>query len=312
MNSQQEIIDKMITILSDLNEIKSISIISAKKLFLQTLKAKNNNIDTIKYYENIFYRIDNFFNENHINETNQINDNLLILLINQSLNEDLSANYINKMVSSIKYMMKTLAEQKIINPVTFTVSKLKEPEKRLNIIENNVLKTIFKYLETQDLKTNLIVSMLLATGLRRKELSLLKIKNIDLTEQSILVEDSKTKQTRYVFFTKELGSNIKLYIETYNPKTFLFEKSSNEPISPRSISRILDKIKICLNLEELSAHQFRHTFGTIVYEASKDIELTRQLLGHSNYMMTKRYVHHSKDKLKSQYDQFNPFKSCLK
>ncbi len=312
MNSQQEIINKMINMLSDLNESKSISIYSAKKLFLATLTAKNNNSDTIKYYKNIFYRIDNFFKVHQIKETNQINDNLLISLINQSLNEQLSANYINKMISSIKYMMKTLAEQKIINPVTFTVSKLKEPEKRLNVIEHDNLLKIFNFIETQDLKTNLIVSMLLATGLRRKELSLIKLKNISLEEQCILIEDSKTKQTRYVFFTKELGISIKLYVDTYNPVTYLFEKDFEEPISPRSISRILNKIKICLNLEELSAHQFRHTFGTIVYEASKDIELTRQLLGHSNYMMTKRYVHHSKDKLKSQYDQFNPFKSCLK
>ena len=92
--------------------------------------------------------------------------------------------------------------------------------------------------------------------------------------------------------------------------SFRIEKEyKGVPIEPRSISKVLEKIKVCLNLEKLSAHQFRHTFGTIIYEASKDIELTRQLLGHSNYVMTKRYVHHSIDKLKSQYDKYNPLKT---
>ena len=93
---------------------------------------------------------------------------------------------------------------------------------------------------------------------------------------------------------------------------FIFQKTNSiDPISPRSITDLLTKIKKELKLEKLSAHQFRHTFGTLIYEASKDIELTRQLLGHTNYTMTKRYVHHSIDKLKKQYEQHNPFQSVL-
>ena len=312
MNLQQEIIDSMINALTDMKKSKSIPIYSAKNLFFEILIAKNDNPDTIKYYKNTFYRIDNFFKELNVTETNQIDDSLLLKLVNSSLDNGLSANYINKMLSAIKFMIKTLAEQKYINPITFTVKKLKEPEKRLDVIETSTLVKIFNFIENENIKTNLIVSMLLATGLRRKELSLVRIENINFSDNSILIVDSKTKLTRYVFFPSELGNTLKLYLNSYKPDIFLFEKDKGQPISPRSISKILNKIKICLNLEKLSAHQFRHTFGTIVYEASKDIELTRQLLGHSNYVMTKRYVHHSKDKLKSQYDMFNPFKSYLK
>lgn len=309
-NINDEILNVLFKTISQINESKSLSITYAKELFYSSLKRKNNNPDTILYYKNIFCRIDKFFIENNVRETNQINDELLNRLIDDSLNDDLSANYINKMVSAIKYMIKTLSEQNFISSVSFKVKKLKVPEKRLDIIENDVLKQIFEFIETQDLKTNLIVSMLLVTGLRRKELSLVKINNISFADNSIIVEDSKTKVIRTVFFPEELNETIKSYLKVYKPKTYLFEKEAKGvPLAPRSISRILEKIKVCLKLEKLSAHQFRHTFGTIIYEASKDIELTRQLLGHSNYVMTKRYVHHSKDKLKSQYEKFNPLKS---
>ena len=308
--NNDEILNVLMKTISQINDTKSLSITYAKELFYLSLKRKNNNIDTIRYYQNIFCRIDKFFNDHNVKETAQINDDLLNQLIDECLSEDLSANYINKLVSAIKYLVKTLMDQDLISHIHFKVKKLKVPEKRLDIIESNVLKKIFNFIETQDLRTYLIVSMLLATGLRRKELTLVKLKNISFDDNSIIVEDSKTKVIRTIFFPVELNNTIKLYLKTCSPKTYLFEKETKGiPIEPRTISRVLEKIKVCLNLEKLSAHQFRHTFGTIIYESSKDIELTRQLLGHSNYMMTKRYVHHSKDKLKSQYEKFQPLKS---
>ena len=308
--NKDEILNVLFNAISQINESKSLSISQAKEAFYHSLKRKNNNSDTIQYYKNIFCRVDKFFIENDIQQTNQINDSVLNLLIDECLDLNLSANYINKLISGIKYMIKTLSEQNLIDSVNFKVKKLKVPEKRLDIIESDILKTIFQFIETQDLKTHLVVSMLLVTGLRRKELSLIKINNISLFDNSILIEDSKTKVVRTIFFPIELNNTITSYLKAYKPKTYLFEKETRGvPIEPRTITRILNKIKVCLNLEKLSAHQFRHTFGTIIYEASKDIELTRQLLGHSNYVMTKRYVHHSKDKLKSQYEKFNPLKS---
>lgn len=308
--NNDEILNVLMKTISQINDTKSLSITYAKELFYLSLKRKNNNIDTIRYYQNIFCRIDKFFIDHNIKETAQINDDLLNQLVDECLSEDLSANYINKLVSAIKYLVKTLMDQDLISPIHFKVKKLKVPEKRLDIIESNVLKKIFNFIETQDLRTYLIVSMLLATGLRRKELTLVKLRNISFDDNSIIIEDSKTKVIRTIFFPVELNNTIKLYLKTCSPKTYLFEKETKGiPIEPRTISRVLEKIKVCLNLDKLSAHQFRHTFGTIIYESSKDIELTRQLLGHSNYMMTKRYVHHSKDKLKSQYEKFQPLKS---
>ncbi len=308
--NNDEILNVLMKTISQINDTKSLSITYAKELFYLSLKRKNNNIDTIRYYQNLFCRIDKFFFDNDVKETSDINNQLLNKLIDECLKENLSANYINKLISAIKYLIKTLSEQDFISPIHFKVSKLKVPEKRLDIIDSSVLKEIFNFIETQDLRTYLIVSMLLTTGLRRKELTLIKLNNISLNDNSIIVEDSKTKVVRTIFFPMELNDSIKMYLKTHKPKTYLFEKDTKGiPIEPRTITRVLEKIKVCLNLEKLSAHQFRHTFGTIIYESSKDIELTRQLLGHSNYVMTKRYVHHSKDRLKSQYEKFQPLKS---
>lgn len=88
-------------------------------------------------------------------------------------------------------------------------------------------------------------------------------------------------------------------------KKYLFEKAPGIKNSPKSISRILERIKNSLNLDTLSAHKFRHTFATALYEMTNDIEYTRVLLGHHDTTMTKRYIHHSTKKNKERYDELN-------
>ena len=122
-------IEKIINELYELKEVKSIHIVEAKKIFFDALKIKNNSPDTILYYKNIFYRIDFLFTKFNIKYTNEIDDYLLIKIIDYSLNTGLSANYINKIISTIKYMIKLLSQIKKINNISFSIDKLKEPEK---------------------------------------------------------------------------------------------------------------------------------------------------------------------------------------
>lgn len=295
----------LISKLLEYSELKSLRLDIAKQLFFNYLKTKNN-CDTIKYYENIFYRIDKFLSKHSITETKEINDNLLLQLITECQNENLSSNYINKQVKTLKYMIKVLSELGYINSVEFKIKKLSEVENRIDSIDTDTLLKILEFIKTRSIRTRLIVLLLLATGVRRKELVNIKLENIDLASNSIILETTKTKVLRTCFITEELNILINEYINQYKPAYYLFEKGPYVSLDPRSITKVLDKIKVCLNLEKLSAHQFRHTFGTCIYDSSLDIELTRVLLGHSSYNMTRRYIHNSKQKLKDKYNECNP------
>lgn len=307
-----EINDLILKIL-ELNNTKSLKLHAAKDLFYNCLKIKNTNPDTIDYYKNLYYRLDKFFAKHSVNETKEIDDNLLCTLINECLEENLSANYINKLVKAVKYLIKLLAEFGYISEKTFKVNTLKEEEHRIDSIEVDKLKMILSYVKTQSLKTQAIVFLLLATGARRKEICNIKLECIDFEKNSIVLETTKTKKIRPCFFTDEVKYLLISYIKAYNPKVYLFEGDvPGVALPPRNVSKLLERIKVHLNLDSLSAHQFRHTFGTHIYNASLDIELTREFLGHTTYNMTKRYIHNSKSKLKQKYDMYNPLnnKSC--
>lgn len=300
-------INDLISKLLEATDTKSIKIKTAKTLFFNCLKTNNADNDTINYYKNIFYRIDRFFSTNNIDETSQINDKILMEFITDCMKDNLSANYINKLVGAIKYMIRTLAKFGYIDYVEFKIKKLKEVENRINSIEQTTLSKILNFVATQDYKTKSIVYLLLATGVRRKELANIKLENLDFNKNSITLETTKTKVIRTCFFTNEVKDILKIYLRDFKPKTYLFEGSMpGKAIPPRNISKVLEKIKVCLEIDSLSAHQFRHTFGTCIFNASLDIELTRELLGHSSYNMTRRYIHNSKERLREKYDLYNP------
>lgn len=304
-----ENIKEFISLILRESEIKSLDISTAKDLFFNCLKIKNVSEDTIKYYKNIFYRLDDFMLRHEIKETSQINDDMLRKLINEGLQQNLSACYINKLIAACKYLINLLSKANYIDPVLFKVEKLKEVENRIDDLSNDEINLLLREISNMNLKNQLVVLLLLATGVRRTELVNIKLENIDFEKNCIILDFTKTKNIRTCFFTNEISLLLKKYIKKYKSKLYLFEASPGIHLKPARISKILEKIKVCLNLDKLSAHQFRHTFGTIIYNSSMDIELTRELLGHSNYNMTRRYIHNSKDKLKEKYDMFNPLKS---
>lgn len=304
-----ENIKEFISLILRESEIKSLDISTAKDLFFNCLKIKNVSEDTIKYYKNIFYRLDDFMLRHEIKETSQINDDMLRKLINEGLQQNLSACYINKLIAACKYIINLLSKANYIDPVLFKVEKLKEVENRIDDLSNDEINLLLREISNMNLKNQLVVLLLLATGVRRTELVNIKLENIDFEKNCIILDFTKTKNIRTCFFTNEISLLLKKYIKEYKPKLYLFEASPGIHLKPARISKILEKIKVCLNFDKLSAHQFRHTFGTIIYNSSMDIELTRELLGHSNYNMTRRYIHNSKDKLKEKYDMFNPLKS---
>lgn len=297
--------DIVINMLASMRDAKSLNLCSAKEIFFSTIRLKKVRKATIIYYRNLFYRLDDDFKKFSISETSDLDTLHVNKLIDYWLNEELSANYINKMIKAIRYMLKVIAKQGAITPPKLDVELLREDEHRIDKIEDNELKDIISYVLNQSLKVQAIVFILLVTGVRRTELTEILLENVNMDEKTILLETTKVGEVRTVFFTDEVKETLKKYLEEYKPVKYLFEVRPGIKNSPLSISRILERIKNSLNLDTLSAHKFRHTFATMLYEMTNDIEYTRILLGHHDTTMTKRYIHHSTKKNKERYDELN-------
>lgn len=106
---------------------------------------------------------------------------------------------------------------------------------------------------------------------------------------------------------RELKEWLSTQVVELTPDTPLFisqkSQNGNEPISRMQAHRILNKAFRKAGLTgKLASHSMRKTFGTRVYQVTKDIMTTKELLGHANVNTTQKYIGVGMDTLRAAVD----------
>lgn len=147
------------------------------------------------------------------------------------------------------------------------------------------------------LKHRLILGLLYGCGLRSYELCNLKLADVDFARQTVFIPKKKGKVDRYIPLSKHLVRGLKAYIETENPKVYLFNSQKTKDGQPHGLSTngirwVIkeNRSKIGSN-KKITAHMLRHSFATHLLEYEVDIVSLKELLGHAHIEMTLHYLH---------------------
>ncbi|BCU70775.1 site-specific tyrosine recombinase/integron integrase [Stygiolobus caldivivus] len=135
-------------------------------------------------------------------------------------------------------------------------------------------------------RDKLIISLLLDTGLRAKELLSVKVSDVNLSNRSIVVRNTKNGETRVVFFTEKTAKLLLVYLEKYRPKKDdrLFDLSYYALY--RKLKRLGKKLGV-----DLRPHILRHTFATNAIRKGVPLPIVQRLLGHKDIRTTQIYTH---------------------
>ena len=157
------------------------------------------------------------------------------------------------------------------------------------------------------LSHQLMIYLLIGTGIRRNELVNIKISNINFKTKSIYLEFTKSGKPRYCYFNDKIEQLILKQIENNrsikNP--YLFALGDGH-ISKQSVTSMLFKLKKDLNIDVLSSHKFRHLYATQLLKNGADIFTVKELLGHANLKMTQRYLDFTNEEIKENNFKYNP------
>tara|TARA_A100001037_G_scaffold306792_1_gene355584 strand:- start:809 stop:1855 length:1047 start_codon:yes stop_codon:yes gene_type:complete len=153
-----------------------------------------------------------------------------------------------------------------------------------------------------------IVVVLLETGLRVGELCALNISDIDFNDLSATVWSGKGNKDRRVLFTKLSKSVMEkwmLHKTTRNTtdEEALFINSRGHRLTQRNVQKMMDKLadEAHIPRKRLSPHTLRHNFATGLLERGADIVSIQRLLGHADISTTRVYLDITDQTLREVY-----------
>jgi len=150
-----------------------------------------------------------------------------------------------------------------------------------------------------------ILMLLYGTGMRRAEVPLLKVDDIDSERMIIHIRQGKGRRDRDVPMSPKLLEVLREYYRQNKPKIYLFTSSAghfgvDNPISDKTVWHACRGAAKRAGLSKvIGPHTLRHTFATHLLEAGADLRTIQVLLGHACLRYTVIYLHLSQRHLRA-------------
>ena len=154
-----------------------------------------------------------------------------------------------------------------------------------------------------------LFELMYSSGLRRSEVTGLKIRDVDFFNGVVRVLGKGNKE-RLVPVTDEALYAIKYYLSTRpnpQPQDALFLNAHGKPLTGDGLAFIFKNTAIAAHLaRKVTPHSLRHSFSTHLLNNGCDLRSLQEMLGHKTLAATQVYTHVSLDKLKSVYQHAHP------
>ena len=216
--------------------------------------------------------------------------------------------------SVINQIMRYAVYQNYIkfNPIRDLQLAANLPEEQRDLPETKEIKIVDEHYEGFDF----LPYFLLYTGLRISEALALSDTDFDMENKTITVNKhivwdnnnpvilprTKTKAgDRKVVILDRLFEKLPKF------KGLLFCNADGTPLTKGQLRKRWEKYQKTYGLT-LTAHQLRHAFATMCYEAELDVKDTQQLMGHSDIKLTKKiYTHIREERISKSTQKLNDF-----
>ncbi|KGQ35949.1 site-specific tyrosine recombinase XerC [Gallibacterium anatis] len=160
------------------------------------------------------------------------------------------------------------------------------------------------------LRDKAIMELMYSSGLRLSELRGLNLEDINFKARELKVLGKGNKE-RILPFGRYAAGALHQWLEVrlqFNPQdNALFISHLGHRLTSSAIQQRLEQwgIKQGLNAH-LNPHKLRHSFATHMLEASSDLRVVQELLGHENLSTTQIYTHLNFQHLAQVYDSAHP------
>ena len=292
-----------------MNEIENKDLIN----YLDYLKYNKNYSDnTINGYKDDIVEYLNYLKKECLDYC-EINYKDIRFLLDYYHTKNFSSRSIRRKISILKGLYKYLVREGKVSDNPFNYVTLPKKENKLpKFLNYNEMLEIFDTIDINSvlgLRNRLIMELLYATGIRVSELVNIKKADINILNNSIVI-NGKGNKMRLVFFNDVCKKYLKRYLDEVNginKSDYLIINKEGYGITTRGIRLIIDKvINNTSIIKNISPHVIRHTFATHLLNNGCDLLTVQELLGHSSISTTGIYTHVSLDRARDIYYHTHP------
>lgn len=235
---------------------------------------------------------------------------------------NLSQSTIITRFTSVKLFFRFLCEE---NYLLIDVAKDLKVPRRENCLSDRflTLAEVETMLRLPDLTTALglrdraLMETFYSTGLRRAELRLLHIGDLNMQQGTLSVRFAKNDKTRLVPIGERALHWIKLYLQDSRPQLLrnrnpaeLFISNRGNGLSQGAAGKIFENYKSEAGIEKRGAcHLLRHSMATHMLNGGCDIRYIQEMLGHSSLCSTEIYTKVDMTNLREAYLTHHPLNS---
>ncbi|MFN3467111.1 MAG: tyrosine recombinase, partial [Candidatus Brocadiales bacterium] len=171
------------------------------------------------------------------------------------------------------------------------------------------------------LRNKALLEVLYATGARASEVTVLRLKDVDL-ESGYLRCKGKGNKERIVPLGVKAQECLKKYISEARPRLGgiqlrrtsdtvdwdgpVFLSRLGHPLRREDVWRIVKTYARKAGIKAISPHALRHSFATHLLERGADLRSVQEMLGHASIATTQVYTHIDRQHLKTIHKQFHP------
>lgn len=277
-----------------------------EQYFLYCEYQKGLNAKTIKAYKIDMQQFFEFLQSNKITNVEKSVLNAYI----KKLHENYSVKTVKRKIASLKAFFNWLEFEEVIieNPFSKIKLKYQEPFVLPRTIPVYVIEKLIAtaYELRQQAKTEYaifstsrdvaVLELLFATGMRISEICNLKIQDVHLQEEFVLIHGKGNKERVIHISNADVLNTLRYYdnfTENFEKRDdYYFLNKNYRRISEQSVRNMIKKYSAYAGISiNITPHMFRHSFATLLLEEDVDIRYIQHLLGHSSITTTQIYTH---------------------
>jgi site-specific recombinase XerD len=268
-----------------------------RKRMLEELQRRNYSPTTTRYYLRIVENFARYFckrpdrlTQDHIREYQ-------VYLLQE---RKLQAGTVGLHIAALRFFfVKTLRRPYL----QLDLPSPKRPKRLPTVLSQDEVARLIE--SANNLLDYAMLMTLYATGVRRAELSRLKVEDIDSQRMIVHIRQGKGNRDRDVPLTPRLLKTLREYWQWMKPKTYLFPGMVNnwradKPLTPKCVwSAVQDAAKRAGITKRVSPHTLRHSWATHLLENGTDLRTIQMLMGHADLRATSVYLHLSRRHLQA-------------